>query len=132
MVALTKEEIRRAHTTARKNLSAADKEAKDALLTDAILTLAEGKKISAYRPLSSEPGGKDFVEKLHSADEEVWLPLSGTEGQLTWSLYQGPESAMKRLPYRSNFAISVQPPNASYSLLRYSIATLSSRNFGDE
>ncbi|MGP5345004.1 hypothetical protein [Corynebacterium casei] len=44
MVALTKEEIRRAHTTARKNLSAADKEAKDALLTDAIPVLPKGRR----------------------------------------------------------------------------------------
>lgn len=92
MVALTKKDIRQAHTAARKKLSAEHKAAKDAALADAILPLLDGKKIAAYHPLPSEPGGEGFVEKLHAAADEVWLPLSGAEGELTWCLYQGPDS----------------------------------------
>ena len=32
------------------------------------------------------------MEKLHAVAAEVWLPLSGQDGLLTWSLYEGPSS----------------------------------------
>ena len=92
MVALTKQDIRQAHTAARKQLTDVEKQRKDALLTQAIVEKAQGLKIAAYSPLGSEPGGSGFVEALHAAAAEVWLPLTGKSGILTWSLYEGPES----------------------------------------
>lgn len=92
MVAMTKQDLRQAHTSARKQLAPEEKAAKDAALTRAILEQAKGLKVAAYSPLGSEPGGKDFVEELHAVAAEVWLPLSGKDGMLTWSLYEGPES----------------------------------------
>lgn len=92
MVAMTKQDIRQAHTSARKQLTEDVKAAKDAALTGAVVSQAKGLKIAAYSPLGSEPGGKNFVEELHAVAAEVWLPLSGKDGMLTWSLYEGPES----------------------------------------
>ncbi|HLR48260.1 MAG TPA: 5-formyltetrahydrofolate cyclo-ligase [Corynebacterium sp.] len=92
MVALTKQDIRHAHTQARKGLDPAHKAVKDAAITRAVAARAQGLKVSAYFPLSSEPGGTDFIDKLYDAASEVWLPLSGKDGALTWSLYEGPES----------------------------------------
>ena len=92
MVALTKQDIRRAHTAARKQLAPEEKQAKDAAITQAVAAQAQGLKVSAYFPLASEPGGPDFVDTLHAVAAEVWLPHSGKNGILTWSLYTGPDS----------------------------------------
>ena len=66
MVAMTKQDIRQAHTSARQQLTENVKAAKDAALTGAILEQAKGLKVAAYSPFGSEPGGKDFVEELHA------------------------------------------------------------------
>ena len=82
MVALTKQDIRHAHTQARKGLDPAHKAVKDAAITRAVAARAQGLKVSAYFPLSSEPGGTDFIDKLYDAASEVWLPLSGKDGEI--------------------------------------------------
>ena len=92
MVALTKQDIRRAHTRARKELDPLHKAQKDAAITRAVVKRAQGLKVSAYFPLASEPGGAGFIDKLYDATAELWLPLSGKDGVLSWSSYQGPES----------------------------------------
>lgn len=64
--------------------------AANSALSERAADLARGKKVAAYSPLGNEPGGKDLLPALAAA-AEVWLPISGADGQLLWCLYRGPE-----------------------------------------
>ena len=49
-------------------------------------------RVAAYHPLGTEPGGPELVDSIAAACCEVYLPISGTDGQLLWTLYDGPDS----------------------------------------
>ncbi|WP_144791542.1 5-formyltetrahydrofolate cyclo-ligase [Corynebacterium singulare] len=49
-------------------------------------------RVAAYHPLGTEPGGPELVDSIAAACCEVFLPISGTDGQLLWTLYDGPDA----------------------------------------
>lgn len=49
-------------------------------------------RVAAYHPLGTEPGGPELVDSIAAACCEVYLPISGTDGQLLWTLYDGPDA----------------------------------------
>lgn len=87
-----KEEMRRAHLAARRELTAhtARKQALDEALVASTLDClrqlgAVGANIAAYNPLASEPGPADFAAQLAPAARTVFLPISLSNGVLAWS-----------------------------------------------
>ncbi len=91
-VTVDKSTLRAQLADARRALDPAARAAANAALIDQCEQLARGRNVAAYYPLPSEPGGPDFVPRLHAAAASLWLPLSGDDGQLTWARYTGPES----------------------------------------
>ena len=88
-VSTTKRALRTRLQAARSSLSPSTRERADALLCAHAVTLAAGQRIAAYAPLPSEPGGPGWLSALAGAAEELWLPISGADGQLTWACYDG-------------------------------------------
>ncbi|WP_311520261.1 5-formyltetrahydrofolate cyclo-ligase [uncultured Corynebacterium sp.] len=54
--------------------------------------LTPAMRVAAYHPLGTEPGGPNFVETVAALCKEVYLPISGKNGELLWTLYGGPEA----------------------------------------
>ncbi|QQU95330.1 5-formyltetrahydrofolate cyclo-ligase [Corynebacterium aurimucosum] len=54
--------------------------------------LTPAMRIAAYHPLGTEPGGPNFVDTVAALCKEVYLPISGEKGELSWTLYAGPEA----------------------------------------
>ena len=87
----SKHQLRQELSNRRRALSPSEKEAADSKLRSRLLSLIREKDfrtIAAYSPLPSEPGGRRLLDDLAAEFTEIWLPLSGSDGQLTWGLYQ--------------------------------------------
>lgn len=54
--------------------------------------LTPAMRIAAYHPLGTEPGGPSFVDTVAQLCKEVYLPISGADGELLWTLYTGPQA----------------------------------------
>lgn len=54
--------------------------------------LTPAMRIAAYHPLGTEPGGPNFVDTVAQLCTEVYLPISGANGELLWTLYTGPQA----------------------------------------
>ncbi len=89
----SKKRLRTELTAARRAFAAtpAFTAANDAIAAEAARRAA-GLRVAAYAPLGSEPGGAAFAETLYASAAEVWLPISGDDGQLLWARYEGAES----------------------------------------
>lgn len=89
---LSKPQLRAQLTAARAALSPAVRSAAHDTLTQHAVVLADGLRVAAYAPFGSEPGGPGFVATLADAASELWLPISGPQGQLEWAQYTGPDA----------------------------------------
>lgn len=89
----SKKRLRTELTAARRAFAATPSfaAANDAIAAEAARRAA-GLRVAAYAPLGSEPGGAAFAETLYASAAEVWLPISGDDGQLLWARYEGAES----------------------------------------
>lgn len=101
----------RAEIRARRRTRPADERERDdaaivahlrALAAQHANALGRPPAVAAYDPLPPGPGGPEpgcagsysagIVEALAEVCAEVWLPISGEEGQLTWAKYAGREA----------------------------------------
>lgn len=87
-----KSSVREFFTSRRKGFTQDQRAAADAAIAAACAELARGRKVAAYSPLGSEPGGQALLPALADAAAEVYLPISGPDSALLWARYDGPES----------------------------------------
>ena len=88
----TKPAIRAEHSAFRRHLAHNQQEklARDARILQHTLEALEhfgaiGGDISAYHPLTSEPGAADYPLQLAQRTKTVWLPISLPHGELQWA-----------------------------------------------
>lgn len=94
----TKTELRRKLLDARANMSADLRNREDAALVanvSYLLRTTQPKRVAAYVPGRTEPGGRLFLDALHSEVSALILPVSLRDGRLDWALYEGPMSLVK-------------------------------------
>ncbi|APT93759.1 hypothetical protein CPHO_08770 [Corynebacterium phocae] len=84
-----KSQLRAQLLAGRKNLTPQARAEANAALVAQVCALARDKKVAAYSPLATEPGGPSFADTLYQVTRQLWLPVSGAHGQLSWATYQG-------------------------------------------
>ncbi|WKD61650.1 5-formyltetrahydrofolate cyclo-ligase family protein [Corynebacterium ciconiae DSM 44920] len=87
-----KSRIRREMTSRRQALSASQRaEANDAIGAHVANLMASigARRAAAYVPLANEPGGEALIPLLDSWLDELYLPISGPQGQLGWAQFTG-------------------------------------------
>ncbi|ALC05328.1 hypothetical protein CDES_04415 [Corynebacterium deserti GIMN1.010] len=55
------------------------------------------KRVAAYVPARTEPGGRLLLDALHAAIPALILPVSLEDRRLDWALYEGPTSLVPGL-----------------------------------
>lgn len=93
MTTSTKDALRAQLLHARRTRSAEQREEDNQAWCRGVRSLLTPEmKVAAYYPLGTEPGGSAFVDTVQAACAQVYLPISAPQGQLLWSLYDGPHS----------------------------------------
>lgn len=87
-----KSSVREFFTSRRKGFTQGQRAADDAAIAAACSRLAQGRRVAAYSPLGSEPGGRALLPALADAASELFLPISGPDSALLWARYDGPDS----------------------------------------
>ncbi len=90
----TKNKLRELMLQARRNMSPEEISREDAALvahaTAYIRSLAASETtIATYAPIAGEPGGRMFLDALHTQASDLLLPIAGPAGQMEWAHYQG-------------------------------------------
>ncbi|WP_080795944.1 5-formyltetrahydrofolate cyclo-ligase [Corynebacterium pacaense] len=94
----SKTELRRKLLDARATMPADLRHREDAALVAHVsyfLRSTRPKRVAAYVPGRTEPGGRLFLDAIHSEVPALILPLSLEDGRLDWALYQGPTNLVK-------------------------------------
>ncbi|MBV7281329.1 5-formyltetrahydrofolate cyclo-ligase [Corynebacterium sp. TAE3-ERU30] len=87
-----KARLRREMIARRRALSTAAREAANEALCTHVSNLMMSigaRRAAAYVPLATEPGGDALVPVLASCLEQLYLPISEPEGQLSWAEFRG-------------------------------------------
>ena len=93
MTTSAKDAVRKELTSARRSRSPEQRAADNAAWCQGVRELlTPSMRVAAYSPLGSEPGGPQFVDTVSALCSEVYLPLSGAAGELTWTRYTGAEN----------------------------------------
>ncbi len=90
----SKNKLRELMLRARREMSPEEASREDAALvahaTAYIRSLAASETtIATYAPMAREPGGRMFLDALHTQASALLLPVSGPDGQMEWACYQG-------------------------------------------
>jgi 5-formyltetrahydrofolate cyclo-ligase len=87
-----KAQQRRRALLARRQLSAAEREAADAALVEqAVLAVTGRSRVAAYAPMPGEPGGASLLPALAAAVDQLLLPVLLPDADLDWAAYTGEE-----------------------------------------
>ncbi|MGG6495683.1 UNVERIFIED_CONTAM: 5-formyltetrahydrofolate cyclo-ligase, partial [Bacteroidetes bacterium 56_B9] len=88
MTTSAKDAVRKELTSARRSRSPEQRAADNAAWCQGVRELlTPSMRVAAYSPLGSEPGGPQFDDTVAALCSEVYLPLSGDAGELTWTRY---------------------------------------------
>lgn len=72
-----------------------------------ITSRATAPKVAAYDPIGFEPGGGNLVESIAEYCSEVWLPVSGKNGQLKWGKFSSRDTMRRG-------ALGIAEPSGPY------------------
>lgn len=80
----------------RRKMSTADREDRNAALLAHLASVLRGfarspRRIAAYFPIGTEPGGRLLLDVLQGEAEQIFLPVTLADGELQWGHYEGRE-----------------------------------------